>query len=207
MMEVSRIRSWNKLLIKFCVVVLLNDMIELSKSNEATCQKICGDAGITFEDDVRSESGMVEVDEGALAVVPCRFTYTGRQSRPFPFWRMDFYDSDYNYERTVFLYPGAFPVNFSYNDSAGGLMISNVDMTLNQTAVRCCFDFFYVNGICEGNRTVINVLPNKQYHYDVATISTPESKDFLVSPISIPSSALVAANSYCYFITVGLVIL
>ena len=137
-----------------CAIVILL-VVEVSTLDASVHQKACEDAGITFQDDADPENGTIEVEEGGLALIPCRFSYHGRENvrKPFPFWQLD-----YSYpERTVFLYQGAFPVDFSYNESAGGLFISNVDATLNGTRVACAFDFFYATDICQSNHTVIIV--------------------------------------------------
>ena len=145
-------------------------MVEVSTLDASVHQKACEDAGITFQDDADPENGTIEVEEGGLALIPCGFSYNGRENvrKPFPFWQLD-----YSYpERTVFLYQGAFPVDFSYNESAGGLLISNVDATLNGTRVACAFDFFYATDICQSNHTVIIVNEQSTMVFNSTSVDT-----------------------------------
>ena len=158
-------------MLRLCVIMILL-VAELSSMDAFVSQKGCDEAGITFQS---NGGGTVEVEVGGLVLVPCQFSYNGSQNgvrKPFPFWQLD-----YNFpERTVFLYQGAFPVNFSYNESAGGLIISNVNPTLNGTVVSCAFDFFYTtdHDICKGNSTVITVI-NEHLSINLTLITLSEA--------------------------------
>lgn len=125
-------------------------------------------AKVTIDDAIALDRE-ITVHVGDNILVPCPLIYSIPDSQPpLPFWRLDYV----NKSKPVFLRPGAFPRNFYKSSHGHGLIISQVGKDLNGASVACCLEFFSIDGICEANRTIINV---------VAIHSTPNNTSFTMS--------------------------
>ena len=113
----------------------------------------CQEVGISFH----TPSGYhLTVIEGGEAVIRCDYHYNGSQDNPHPTnWRMQRQG-----EEPTLLWPGSFPPNIRYNESAGGLVITDVDTHMNGTTFSCRFVLQTDEGIillCENIPTLITV--------------------------------------------------
>lgn len=162
--------------IPYIIIVMLLTSI----SNAADVQDICMEIGINFEDQSSTELTLLE---GEDAEIYCLFNYTSVGRKPLPFWQVQ----NHNELTQNFWYPGFFPQNVIYNDKRDTLTIRNIDISMNNTSIACCFNA--INSICENNFTFMNVVAVPEYlttiHYyrgfttvTVVTVTTPDELPF-----------------------------
>ena len=151
---------------------ILSLAASLVYTNNINCQKV----GISFH--TPSAGYNVTVFEGDDAIVPCDYNYivNGSQHNLHPTnWRMQ-----RRGEEPRFLWRGSFPRNIRYNESAGGLVITNVDSHMNGTTFSCRFVLDTEGFLpCENNPTLITVqfgtttaAETETYHSTTATSSS-----------------------------------
>ena len=182
--------SWIVIIIALCFI-----------THSKTESNICKDVGITFDVDDHPLYNITKVNENGKAFIPCRFEYNptaiiGNQDpRPTPFWRIQ----SHKEQRPRFYYPGRLPNNFNYNESLGGLTISNVDKSMDNLSVSCCFEFFDFRDICEASPIYIMVerepnivITTHVYSSSVPMISGNSLKYDIVSSILV--AVIIVAN-------------
>ena len=128
------------------IIVLSMCVNWCTEANEDICEQI----GIRFKSREKTD---VEVNEGNNLLIPCNFVFNGTRE-PFPFWQFQRRDPG----DTTFFFPGNFPFNMQYNQSVRGLFIENIGKDVNGTSIACCFQTFYLEGVCENNATSITVI-------------------------------------------------
>ena len=174
-----------------------------AQSEVSTESEICEDLGIIF-DEVHNNSIIANVINGE-AFIPCRFEYhptikiNNQDPTPTPFWRVQ----NNMEQKPRFYYPGRLPSNFYYNASLGGLTISNIDESMDNSSVSCCFEFFDFNSICEASPVYI-IIRKEPMRMTTTHVYNPSlsSRSMLLSEstsISLRVSSLVILALYSCF--------
>lgn len=154
--------------IHIMTVILLTS---INSAYAADVRDTCTEVGINFN---RQHSPDLNLMEGDDAEINCKYSFTIQGSKPLPFWRIRNHTKLYT---ESFWYYGFFPRNVVYDGARDSLIIKNIDISMNDTSIACCFNA--INGICESNFTFVYIVIDSEavteiyyYHHVNETLSS-----------------------------------